>query len=125
LPVRDVTRDASNGEFSCPGSLVRLNADPSNPLAYGIDATAAGFFAFSSAFDTDAAGASVAARYANRDVLVSGWIEHEEVIAGRSAALRIPAGTGSVVLLGFAVQHRGQSLATFRLLFNALLTPAR
>ena len=125
LPVRDVTRDPASAQFSCPGSLVRLDVDRGNPLAYGIDAGAAGFFASSSAFDADGASASVAVRYVNRDVLVSGWIEHEEVIAGRAAALRIPAGSGSVVLLGFPAQHRGQSYATFRLLFNALLTSAR
>jgi hypothetical protein len=125
LPVRDVTRDPSSAGFSCPGSLVRLDVDPGNPLAYGLDATVAGFFGSSSAFDVENPGAAVAARYVNRDLLVSGWIEHEEVIAGRAAVVRIPAGSGNVVLLGFPVQHRGQSYATFRLLFNALLTSAR
>jgi hypothetical protein len=55
-------------------------------------------------------------------VLLSGWIEGEEAIAGQSAVMEAKAGGGRVVLLGFRVQHRGQSHATFRLLFNALLT---
>jgi hypothetical protein len=33
----------------------------------------------------------------------------------------MPLGTGRIVLLGFPVQHRGQSIATFRILFNAIL----
>ena len=44
------------------------------------------------------------------------------MIAGRAAVVPARVGAGRVVLLGFRVQHRGQSLATFRLLFNAILT---
>ena len=62
------------------------------------------------------------ATYGTKDVLLSGWIEGEQVIAGQSAVIEAKTGAGRVVLLGFRVQHRGQSLATFRLLFNALLT---
>jgi hypothetical protein len=32
------------------------------------------------------------------------------------------AGLGRAVLIGFRAQHRGQSVATFRFLFNAILT---
>ena len=49
-------------------------------------------------------------------------IEGEGVIAGRPAIVDVPFGRGHVVLLGFPVQHRAQTHATFRLLFNAILT---
>ncbi len=69
------------------------------------------------------------ARYGDQDVLLSGWLEGEDMIAGRAAVVEAPVGTGRVVLFGFPVQHRAQSYATFRLLFNALFTspqaPAR
>ena len=60
--------------------------------------------------------------HATHDVLVSGWLEGEAVIAGRPAAADVHVGTGRVVLLGFPVQHRAQSHATFRLLFDSIFT---
>ena len=106
----------------------------------------AGFFAFSSAYDilarpsatdrSDAgstsnaghggdagtAGVQPIARYGAKDVLLSGWLEGEPVIAGRAAVVQAAVGTGRVILIGFRAQHRAQSLATFRLLFNSILT---
>lgn len=134
LPLRDATRDAGD-RFFCPGSLVRLDVDTSSPLGYGMLPKTAAFFAFSAAFEDIAsddgsqpqaqpgerAPVETAAHYGTRDVLVSGWLDGEDVIAGRSAVLRARIGRGDVVLFGFPVQHRGQSLTTFRLLFNAIL----
>ena len=57
-----------------------------------------------------------------QDLLISGWLEGEDVIAGRAAVVQAAVGSGRVILFGFPVQHRGQSHATFRLLFNALFT---
>jgi len=123
LPLRDVAREANTDMFFCPGSILRVEVDPAQPLAYGMSAHTAGFFAFSSAYETlSPSTATTAARYADKDLLVSGWLEGGQVIAGRPAVVQVDAGAGRVILLGFPVQHRAQSLATFRLLFNAILT---
>ena len=63
------------------------------------------------------------ARYPTRadDILLSGYLQGAEAIAGRAAAVEVPLGRGSVVMFGFRPQYRGQSYGTFRMLFNALL----
>ena len=139
LPLRDVAHEAGD-RFFCPGSILRLDIDPSQPLGYGMSAHTAAFFAFSSAYETIATrpttdghsggqfsdrapgGMQTVARYGSSDVLLSGWLEGEDVIAGRSAVVQASVGLGHVDLLGFPAQHRGQSHATFRLLFNAIFT---
>ena len=55
-------------------------------------------------------------------MLLSGWLDGESVIAGRPAVVQASVGAGRVVLIGFRAQHRAQSHATFRLLFNAIFT---
>jgi hypothetical protein len=82
----------------------------------------AGFFGFSSAYQVTGGDGSVRviARYGSKDLLLSGWLEGEQVIASQPAAVEVTVGAGRIVLLGFPVQHRAQSHATFRLLFNAL-----
>ena len=120
LDIRDVAREAGD-KFFCPGSIVRIELDPAQPLAYGMPRETAGFFAFSAAY-RPSAGTATIATYGQKDVLLSGWLEGEQAIAGQAAVVEAKAGAGRVVLLGFRVQHRGQSLATFRLLFNALFT---
>ena len=62
------------------------------------------------------------ARYGAKDILLSGHLEGEDVIASQAAAVEARIGPGRVLLFGFPPQHRGQSYATFRLLFNAVLT---
>lgn len=141
LPVRDVARQ--NDRLFVPGSILRLELDPANPIAFGMPPDTSAFYAFSSVFaaasasgpsapyqdPSPAAGIQTVGRYGKQDVLISGWLEGEGFIAGRAAILEAPIGAGRVVLFGFPVQHRGQSHATFRLLFNAIFSaspaPAR
>ena len=115
-------------QFYCPGSLLALDVDTSHPLAFGMPARTAAFFASSAAFHVPAeaagAGIRVPARYGEGNPLLSGWLEGGERLAGQPAVVDIPVGEGRVVLIGFRVQHRGQSHGTFRLFFNALLTAA-
>ncbi len=138
LPIRDVARAAGPGEFFCPGSIVRLELDSAHPLAFGMPAATSAFFAYSAAYDVasppsstghtgpaDVQPLEIVGRYPDRDVLQSGWLEGERVIAGRAAVLSARVGLGRAVLIGFRAQHRAQSHATFRLLFNAIHTAAR
>jgi hypothetical protein len=121
LPIKDVARNAD--DFFCPGSLLALDVDPTAEAAYGMMPHTAALFASSSAYEVGgASGVRVSARYGEKDLLISGWLEGERVIAGRPATVEVTVGAGRVVLLGFPVQHRAQSQATFRLLFNAIFT---
>jgi hypothetical protein len=139
LPVRDVAHAATPSEFFCPGSVVGLELDAAHPLAFGMPARTAAFFAYSSAYEVTAplttdghagpptppSAIDIVGRYPARDVLMSGWLEGEHVIAGRGAVLAARVGLGRAVLIGFRAQHRAQAHATFRLLFNAIHTSGR
>ena len=59
--------------------------------------------------------------YVERDILQSGWLLGEQVIAKKAAAVTVKHGAGKVVLFGFRPQHRDQTHGTFKLVFNALL----
>ncbi|MBX3292185.1 MAG: hypothetical protein KF881_04735 [Acidobacteria bacterium] len=64
----------------------------------------------------------VIARYPSdpKNILLSGWALGAEKIAGKAALVEVTMGKGKIILFGFRPQYRGQSLATFPLLFNAI-----
>jgi glutamine amidotransferase-like uncharacterized protein len=63
----------------------------------------------------------VVVRYADRDLLESGWLIGEQTLAKKAAMISAKVGAGRVVLISFRAQHRAQTHGTFKLLFNALL----
>ena len=98
------------------------------PGAYsGSRRRAAVYFTNSTTFDVPTGSpARVIARYPEspNDILLSGYLQGGEAIAGKAAAVEVPVGRGRVVMFGFRPQYRGQSYGTFRMLFNAILTSA-
>ena len=54
------------------------------------------------------------------DILLSGWISGEERLTRKAAAVAMTYGKGRIVLFGFRPQHRGQTHATFPMIFDAL-----
>jgi hypothetical protein len=54
------------------------------------------------------------------DILLSGWINGADRLTRKAAAVAMTYGKGKIVLFGFRPQHRGQTHATFPLVFNAL-----
>ncbi|HEY3280247.1 MAG TPA: M14 family metallopeptidase [Gemmatimonadales bacterium] len=123
LPVRNVLEAVSDDDFYAPGSIFRLELDTTHAVARGLPRETIGWFQGGPAFDVlDSSVVRVIGRWpANPErVLLSGWVLHPERVAGKAALLDVRQGTGRVILFGFRPQYRGQSLATYPLLFNSL-----
>jgi hypothetical protein len=122
LPIRNVLEGVRSSEFYCPGSIVSINLDGKHPLAQGLNNNLPAYFINSSAFESNDANVRVVARYAKEDLLMSGWLLGEDKLRGKIALAEISVGKGRVVLFAFRPQHRGQTWATFPLIWNALST---
>jgi hypothetical protein len=124
LPLKSALRDLKPGQFSCPGSILKIFVDTTLPEGYGMTESAGAVFYNNLAFETVAAlgGATVRAiaRYPGSNLLESGWIGGEEFLRDRIAAAEVTFGAGRVVLLGFAAQNRAQPHGTFPMLFNSI-----
>jgi hypothetical protein len=125
LPVTNTLKGVGRADFYCPGSLLALDLDTSSPLAWGMPARVAAMVEDGSAFQTRPVGGdvrrAVIARYPEEPLLQSGWLRGEERLQRRAAEVEVRQGEGRVVLFAFAPHFRGQSAATFPLLFNAVL----
>ena len=122
--VRNVLTGKSTREFWCPGSTLKATFDNTNPLAYGMPARGLALYLDSPAFEITAQNSEnyeVVARYADRELLESGWLVGEENLARKAAVVSAKLGQGRVVLIGFPAQHRAQTHGTYKLLFNALM----
>ncbi len=109
-PVKSVTRGLSPNEFFCPGSIVQLELD-ADPLTTGMprdDGRASSASARRSMLAprrrlraSPSATARIVGRYARSNVLLSGWLEGEQVIAGKGAHRggEVRAGTRDPVCL--------------------------
>ncbi len=138
LPVQNVVAGTSQNSFFIPGSLVSITVDTTHALAYGVQSDAAAYFVRSRAFRSiqrtgegeggqmELAPApelpvNVIARYAEQDILLSGWARGAEShIGGEAALMEVHVGAGRVVLFGFRPQFRGQPRGTYKLFFNSL-----
>ena len=127
LPLRNVVAGLPAKEFWSPGSTLRVYYNNTNPLVYGMPADGlALFLAGSQVYEVTSTETSqdveILATYVDRDILQSGWLLGEQVIAKKAAAVSVKYGAGKVVLLGFRAQNRAQTHGTFKLVFNALLS---
>jgi hypothetical protein len=121
LPMKNALKDLKRSEFYCPGSILQLDVDRTNPLTKSFGKQAAAYFINSSAFEiADANKVKSVATYANSNALLSGWLLGEKYLNGKTALAETDYGRGKIVLFAFRPQHRGQTFGTFPFIFNAL-----
>jgi hypothetical protein len=125
LGLRNSLASLSTKDFWCPGSTLRLDIDNTQPAAYGMPGRAFGVFLQGNmAFDlsnTANENYHVIARYADREILQSGWLVGEQNLSKKAAMVTAGVGKGRVIVVGFRAQHRAQTYGTFKLLFNSLI----
>ncbi|HLA11160.1 MAG TPA: M14 family metallopeptidase [Pyrinomonadaceae bacterium] len=137
LPIRNVVAGVPRREFYVPGSILRLELDTSHPMTQGMPKESIAWAENSPVFGLIEAGETPALAAndfsvpagnvrvigwypKNKDPLLSGWLLGGDRIKGKAALVEVKMGQGRIVLFGFRPQYRGQSLATFPLLFNSL-----
>ena len=137
LPVRSLLRNPAEGApsaetsssgYYCPGSLLRITVDPTQPVAFGMPKDAIAMSTGGQAFDVTLLpdfnkgdrAVRVVAKYATSNLLASGWVSGEKAVLGKNILLDVRHGKGRVVLFGFRPQFRAQSQGTFKLLLNAI-----
>jgi len=127
LPVKNVLQGAKNTDFYAPGSIFGVEVNKASPLAAGLTAPVpAVWFEDSPAFDiTDPTAATAVLTYpASGNALLSGWLLGAQKLNGKAAMVDVKRGRGHVVLYGFRPQYRGQSNATFPLIWAAIAKPS-
>ena len=135
LPILDISTGYSANDYYLPGSLLEILINSTHPIGYGMPARAPGFFSRSPIFSAVSQSSSddsleplnnvsIVARYPETDMLLSGWLVGEKLLANRPTVVEATLGQGKVVLLGLRAQHRGQTHGTYKLLFNSLFLKA-
>ncbi len=106
--------------YYCPGSLLRVVVDNTHPLGFGMPKESIVFVSGGQVWDVKDPQARTVVRFAEKDVLASGWLSGEKAILGKAAVVELKHGKGRVILYGFRPHFRGQTFGAFKLLLNAL-----
>ncbi|WP_299291139.1 M14 metallopeptidase family protein [uncultured Mucilaginibacter sp.] len=133
LPVHnDLVEKNSSGEthplpgtkYYIPGSILRATIDPNQPAAWGMDKETDINFDNSPVFKLDAnateKGVKPLVWFATDKPLRSGWAFGQAYLKDGVAGFMAPVGAGKLYAFGPDITFRGQSHATFKLLFNQL-----
>lgn len=126
LKVANSVEGLTFEDYYCHGSTLRVKTDTAHPVAYGMPDEFYALVWGGQAFEVEDTFSShdytVIAQYPDKDLLRSGWLIGEKLIAKKPCVMSVKCGDGEVVLFGFRPLFRAQTHGTFKLLFNCLLS---
>ena len=127
VPVTNVLDRVERSKFFCPTSILKVKVNNKSPIGYGMAKEATVMFSRGLALSTMVPSGEydreVVAIYPQENILLSGWIRGEDVIARKAAVVDLKYKRGHIILIGIRCQHRAQSHGTYKFLLNALLYP--
>jgi len=123
VPIEDYISQPRD-KYYVPGSLLKMDLDIDNPLAYGMPDQVDVFFDNSPVFRLLPANAVKRATpvgwFSTPKPLVSGWAWGQQYLDGGTTVAEAAMGAGKLFLFGPEITFRAQPHATFKLLFNAI-----
>jgi hypothetical protein len=125
LPINIPSKKLDPKEFFCPSTILKVNVDNTHPLCYGMPKLAYVMYHNSMilelvpAFNNEAYQTPMT--YPESDIMQSGWLIGEKYLSRKPALIDAKQGKGRIVLYAFRPQFRGQTLGTFKTIFNAII----
>lgn len=113
-------------DFFVPGAILSIEVNPADPIGWGMPADSILFFRNSPAFQTRPPSSPeidrrVVARYRETGPhLLSGYMKGGKKLDKAAAIVRFKYHKGYIIIAGGRIQHRAQSTATFKFLFNSI-----
>lgn len=124
LPFRNVGDAIERAGLKCPGSLIRIKLNNESPITWGLGKELGIFYRGKPAFTTQIPNLDMDRRiigfFGDDNLLISGYLKGEELLAKKSAIVWIQKGKGQIVLMGFSPTFRASVPATYKLLFNSM-----
>jgi len=125
LPFSDISERLRKEGLYCPGSFVNIQLNQEHELTRGLPGEIGVFFRGRPVFTTTIPNFDmdrrVLAKFPEKDILLSGYCEKEELLADRSVMVWLKKGKGQLVLFGFNPQFRASTTVSYKLLFNSIL----
>ena len=124
-PFVNLSEKLQKDGFYCPGAMLRIKLVKDHPLTWGMPEETGAMFRRGTAFRTSVPrfdmDRRVIAKFPEKDLLLSGYLEKEKAVSNRNAMIWMRKGDGQLVLFGFNPQFRAGTAGTYKLLFNTLL----
>ncbi len=125
LPFNDVSENMQKQGLYCPGSLVQIHLKKDFEITLGMPEQIGVFYRGRPVFTTSVPNFDmdrrVIAKFANENILMSGYAEKTELIANKSALIWLKKNKGQMILFSFNPQFRASTPVAYKLLFNSIL----
>lgn len=125
LPFSNVKETLTTAGMYAPGSLVRIELTKDHPLTFGMRHEANIFYQGRGVFTTSPPVSDtdrrVIGKFPEKNILQSGYIEEEELLANKSAMIWINKGEGQLVLMAFSPAFRASTQGSYKLIFNSVI----
>jgi len=125
LPFSDISDDLRKKGLYCPGSLVKMKILKDHPVTLGMEEEIGIFSRARPVFLTSVPNFDMDRRVLGvtpeKDILMSGYVEKEELLGNKAVMIWLKKGEGQFVFFCFNPQFRASTHVSYKLLFNAIL----